>query len=105
MDCCLPGSSVHGTLEARIWSGLPFTFSGALPNPGIELWPPALQADSLPSEPAGKPIKPAMAAYLQAPATLPTLSPNCEILKDRISAAFSTMTGIWYVPGKYVLTE
>ena len=30
-------------------------FPGDLPNPGIELWSPALQADSLPSEPLGKP--------------------------------------------------
>ena len=28
---------------------------GDLPNPGIEPRSPALQADSLPSEPAGKP--------------------------------------------------
>ena len=37
------------------WSGLPFPFSGDLPNPGIELRSPVLQADSLPSEPPGKP--------------------------------------------------
>ena len=36
MDCCLPGSSVHGILQARIlvWVALPF--SGDLPDPGIE---------------------------------------------------------------------
>ena len=28
---------------------------GNLPNPGIEPWSPALQADSLPAEPQGKP--------------------------------------------------
>ena len=33
------------------WSGLPFPSPGDLPNPGIELRSPALQADSLPSEP------------------------------------------------------
>ena len=37
------------------WSGLPFPFPGGLPNPGIELGSPALQADSLPYEPPGKP--------------------------------------------------
>ena len=31
-------------------SGLPFPSLGDLPNPGIELWPPILQAVSLPSE-------------------------------------------------------
>ena len=30
-------------------SGLPFPFPGDLPNPWIELWSPALQADILPS--------------------------------------------------------
>ena len=37
------------------WSGLPFPFPGALPNPGIEARSPALQAASLPSETSGKP--------------------------------------------------
>ena len=36
------------------WSGLPFSSPGDLPNPGIELRSPALQADALPSEPLGK---------------------------------------------------
>ena len=40
------------------WSGLPFPPLGDLPNPGIEPKPPALQADSLPSEPQGKLGKP-----------------------------------------------
>ena len=36
------------------WSGLPFPSPGDLPHPGIEPGPPALQADSVPSEPPGK---------------------------------------------------
>ena len=51
MDCSPPGSSVHGILQARIWSGLPFPSPGDLPNPGIEPKSPALKANSLPSEP------------------------------------------------------
>ena len=35
----------------KFWSGLPFPSQGDLPDPGIEPRPPALQADSLPSEP------------------------------------------------------
>ena len=38
------------------WSGLPFPLSGNLLNPGIERRFPALQGDSLLSEPSGKPI-------------------------------------------------
>ena len=37
------------------WSGLPFPSAGDLPSPGIEPWSPALQANSLPSEPPGSP--------------------------------------------------
>ena len=36
-------------------SGLPFPSPGDLPNPGIEPRSPALQADTLSSEPPGKP--------------------------------------------------
>ena len=36
------------------WSGLPSPPPGALPDPGIEPGSPALQADSLLSEPPGK---------------------------------------------------
>ena len=37
------------------WSGLPYPPPGDFPNPGIESRSPTLQADSLPSEPPGKP--------------------------------------------------
>ena len=37
------------------WSGLPFPSPGDLTNPGTEPRSPALQADTLPSEPRGKP--------------------------------------------------
>jgi len=37
------------------WSGLPCPPPGDLPNPGIKPRSPALQADSLPTEPPGKP--------------------------------------------------
>ena len=53
----------HGLQPARLlcpwgfsrqeyWSGVPFPSPGDLPNPGIE---PALQVDSLPAKPPGKP--------------------------------------------------
>ena len=55
MDCSPPGSSVHGISQAKIlklpgyWVAI--SFSGDLPNPGIEPRCPALQTDSLPSKP------------------------------------------------------
>ena len=46
-----------GFSRQEYWSGLPFPSPGDLPDPGIKLGSPSLQADSLPSEPPGKPEK------------------------------------------------
>ena len=46
-----------GLSRQEYWSGFPCSPSGDLPNPGIEPQSPTLQADSLPYEPPGKPIK------------------------------------------------
>ena len=71
-DCVLSHSLVsktlqpHGLQPTRLlcpwgfsrqesWSGLPCPSPGYLPNSGIEPRSPTLQADSLPSEPLGKP--------------------------------------------------
>ena len=56
MDGSPPGSSVHGISQARILTGVGCHsfFQGGLPNPGSEPGSPALQADSLLSEPPGK---------------------------------------------------
>ena len=45
-----------GYSRQEYWSGLPFPSPGDFPNPGIEPRSPALQADSLPSEPRVKPV-------------------------------------------------
>ena len=56
MDCSPPGSSVHGdSPRPEYWSGLPCPPPGDLPHPGIQPRSAVLQADSLPSEPPGKP--------------------------------------------------
>ena len=44
-----------GFSRQEYWSVLPFPSPGDLPNPGIKPGSLALQADSLPSEPLGKP--------------------------------------------------
>jgi len=56
MDCSPPGSSVHWFLQARILEWVVVAFSRDIPDPGIKPGSPALQVDSLPSEPPGKPI-------------------------------------------------
>ena len=54
MDNSPPGSAVHEILQVRYCSGLSFPSPGDFPDPKIEPRSPALQADSLPSEPPGK---------------------------------------------------
>ena len=54
MDCSLQGSSVHGILQARILEWVTIPFSWDLPNLEIQPRSPALQVDSLPSEPPGQ---------------------------------------------------
>ena len=44
-----------GFSRQEYWSGLPFPSPGDLPDPGIKPRSPALQADTLTSEPLGKP--------------------------------------------------
>ena len=44
-----------GFSRQEYWSGLPFPSPGYLPNQGIEPRSPAMQADTLTSEPPGKP--------------------------------------------------
>ena len=56
MDCNPPGSSVHGIFQARILEYVAFPSPADLPDPGIKLGSPALQADSLPSESWEKPL-------------------------------------------------
>ena len=51
-----PGCPVHGILPKEYWSKFPVPFPGGIFYPGMKPRSPALQADSLPSEPAGNPL-------------------------------------------------
>ena len=59
---CDPWTVAHqappsmGFSRQEYWSGLPFPSPGDLPDPGIELRSPTLQADALSSAPPGKPL-------------------------------------------------
>ena len=46
-----------GFPRQEYWSRLPFPPPGELPDPGIKLSSPELQANSLPTEPPGKPCR------------------------------------------------
>ena len=58
------------------WSGEPFLSPGDLPNPGIEPRSPALQADSLPTEPPGKPQNPGVGSLSLLQGIFPTQESN-----------------------------
>ena len=59
LDCNPPGSSVHEIFQARILVWVAISFSRRSSQPRVEPVPPAshaLQADSSPVEPSGKPL-------------------------------------------------
>ena len=55
-SCQVPLSM--GFSRQEYWSGFPFPFPGDLPKTGVKPGSPALQVNSLPSEPSGKPSEP-----------------------------------------------
>ena len=57
MDVALQAPLSMGFSRQEYWSGLPSPPPGDFPNPGMEPMSPALQVDSLLSEPPGEPQK------------------------------------------------
>ena len=94
-----------GFSRQEYWSGLPFPSPGALPNPGIEpasfvspvlagrffttsaTWveprSPALQADSLPAEPQGKPKNTGVGSLSLLQRSFPTQELNSGLMHCR----------------------
>ena len=77
---------VRGILQATLlkWAALPF-FRGSsqlrhLPNPGIERGNPALQADSVPAEPQGKPKNTEVGSLSLLQQIFPTQASNRGLL-------------------------
>jgi len=54
MNCCPPGSSVRGTLQARILEWVAISSPEDLPNPGIKCTSPMLAGEFFTTEPPGK---------------------------------------------------
>ena len=65
------------------WSGQPFPSPGDLPNPGIEPRSPALQVDSLPAEPLGKPKSTGVGSLSLLQQIFPTQESNPGLLHYR----------------------
>ena len=76
MDCNLQGSSAHGIFQARVLEWVPIFFSRDVPDPGIQVGSPTLQADALPSEPTRKPENPKNSMKRQKGMTLKDLLPK-----------------------------
>ena len=84
------------------WSGQPFLSPGDLSNSGIEPRSPALQADSLPSEPPGKPKN--TGAGIPSPGIFPTQESNwgllhCRQILEGIVGEFFTVLATREAPG------
>ena len=75
--------TVHGIIQARIleWATIPF--SRNLPNPGIKPRSSALQEDSLPVEPPGKPKNTGVSSLSLLQGLCPTQGSNWGLLHCR----------------------
>ena len=75
----------HGIFQARILESVAFSFprGSDLPNPGIKPRSPALQADSLPAKPTGKPKNTGMGSLPFLQGIFPTQESNQGLLRCR----------------------
>ena len=84
MDSSPPGSSVHGDSPCKNTGvGCHALLQGNLPNSGIKPRSPTLQADSLTSEPSGKPMNIGVGSLSLLQGTFSTLELNQGLLHCR----------------------
>ena len=88
VDCCPPGSSVHGDSPGKnTGMGCLALLQGIFPtqgsNPGIEPRSPALRADSLTTEPPGKPKNTGLGSLSLLQGIFPTQESNQGLLHCR----------------------
>ena len=72
--------TVRGILQDRVLEWVAFPFSMGSSQPGIEVRFPALQADSLPAEPQGKPYSQVMTIQ-SAKGLLELTKEICKVIK------------------------
>ena len=94
-----------GFPRQKYWSGLPCPSPGDLPNPGIEPRSPALQADSLPSEPTGKPTsgQENFPAVIKSPLGAQAILLSTQ--KSQSLLLFSTISALGDKAGQNVLSS
>ena len=83
MDCSLPGSSVHGILQARTLEWVAFPFSSGSSQHRDQTQVSALQADYLPSELPGKPKNTGVGSLSLLQGLFPTQELNQSLLHYR----------------------
>ena len=84
MDCSSPGSSVHGdSLGKNTGVGCQTLLQGVFPTQGWNPSLPALQADSLPSEPQAKPMNTGVNSLSLLQRIFPTQESNWGLLHCR----------------------
>ena len=81
--------TVRGILKARILEWVAFPFSKGSSYPGIEPRSAALQADSLPAEPQGKPKNTGVDSLSLLQQIFPTQESNQDLLHCRRVNLFS----------------
>ena len=75
--------TVHGIPQAKILEWVAVPSPGDLPNPGIEPRSPALQVNSLPAEPQGKPKNTGESSLSLLQQIFPTQESNQDLLHCR----------------------
>ena len=89
-----------GFSRQEYWSGLPCTPPEDLPKPGIQPRSPTLQADSLPSEPPGKPKNTRAGSLSLLQRIFPTQELNWDLLHCRkilYQLSYQGNPGTWHV--------
>ena len=89
-----------GFSRQEYWSGLPFSSPGGLTDAGIKPKSPALQADSLPSEPPGKLINHCSSAKILNNCRLEVLCHlfNCSALLISFPSCKLRAPGLLFFP-------
>ena len=85
-----------GFSRQEYYSGLPFPFSGDLPNPGIEPRSPTLQADALSSEPPGKPINKILKYVNENACVCANFLQSCPTLCDPMDLAHRALLSVGF---------
>ena len=91
-----------GFSKQEYWSGLPLPPPGDLPGPGIEPRSPALQADTLTSEPPGKPNGSRiywLSKHLHFEMTVDTQIQNCQDQTHYPLFSKIFLSWLTYIPG------